>query len=61
MIACAAAAAFFRVAASRLVPITALAAASASNGISDRLVSPIAQVVTLPPDMVSTTAAAAVA
>src|ERR1700716_1709743 len=35
MIASAAAAAFFRVAASRLVPITALAASSASSGVSD--------------------------
>ena len=43
MIASAAAAAFFSVAASRLVPITALAASAASSGVSDRLVSPIVQ------------------
>ena len=61
MIACAAAAAFFRSASSRLVPITALAASVASSGVSCRLVRPIAQAATLPPDMVSTTAAAAVA
>ena len=61
MIATAAAAAFFSVAASRLVPITALAASAASSGVSCRLVRPIAQLATLPPAMVSTTAAAAVA
>ena len=49
MIASAAAAAFFRLAASRLVPITALAASAASNGVSCRLVRPIVQVATLPP------------
>ena len=41
MIASAAAAAFFSVAGSRLVPITAFAASSASSGVSDRLVRPI--------------------
>src|SRR6266446_5912502 len=61
MIDSAAAAAFFSVAASRLVPITALAASVASSGVSCRLVRPIAQAATLPPAMVSTTAAAAVA
>src|SRR6478672_4324227 len=61
MIASAAAAAFCSEAGSRLVPITALAASSASSGVSDRLVRPIRQVVTLPPAIVSITAAAAVA
>ena len=61
MIASAAAAAFFSVAGSRLVPITAFAASSASSGVSERLVRPILQVATLPPAIVSTTAAAAVA
>src|ERR1700761_8231504 len=61
MIASAAAAACFSAASSRLVPITALAASSASSGVSDRLVSPIAQVATLPLALVNTTAAAAVA
>ena len=61
MIASAAAAAFFSVAASRPVPITALAASAASSGVSWTLVRPMAQLVTLPPAMVSTTAAAAVA
>src|ERR1700692_791 len=61
MIASAAAAAFFNVAASRLVPITAFAASVASSGVSCKLVSPIAQDATLPPAMVNITAAAAVA
>src|SRR6185437_5155867 len=61
MIAEAAAAAFFKLASSRLVPITARAAPSANSGVSDRLVRPIEQVETLPPALVSTTAAAAVA
>src|SRR5215469_7629409 len=61
MIASAACAAFFNDAASRLVPITDLAASAASSGVSCRLVSPIVQVTTLPPAIVSTTAAAAVA
>ncbi len=38
-----------------------LAASLASSGVSPTLVSPMAQVATLPPDTVSTTAAAAVA
>src|SRR5215475_13284088 len=59
MIASAAWAAFFNEAASRLVPITAFAASIASSGVSCRLVSPIVQVATLPPAIVSTTAAAA--
>src|ERR1700736_96212 len=61
MIATAAAAACFSAAASRLVPITAFAASVASSGVSERLVRPIAQVATLPPAIVRTTAAAAVA
>src|SRR5262249_50276558 len=61
MIACAAAAAFFNEASSRLLPITAFAASVASSGVSARLVRPIEQVASLPPDIVSTTAAAAVA
>src|SRR5450759_5592743 len=61
MIASAAAAAFFKLAGSRLVPITIFAASGASSGVSCRLVRRIAQDATLPPAMVSTTAAAAVA
>src|SRR5882724_8744163 len=61
MIATAAAAAFLSVASSRLVPITTFAASTASSGVSCRLVRPITQLATLPPAIVSTTAAAAVA
>src|ERR1700716_2298175 len=61
MIASAAAAAFLSVAASRLVPITALAASAASSGVSCRLVRPIAQLATLPFALVRTPPAAAVA
>src|SRR6202012_2331795 len=61
MIASAAVAACFSAAASRLVSITAFAASAASSGVSCRLVSPIAQEATLPPAIVRTTAAAAVA
>src|SRR5258708_12819422 len=57
MIASAAAAAFFNVTASRLVPITAFAASSASSGVSARLVRPISQVPTLPFPRPSTTPA----
>ena len=43
------------------VPIKIFAACSAQSGVSATLVRPIEQVATLPPDIVSTTAAAAVA
>src|SRR5258708_14351517 len=59
MIASPAAAAFFSVAASRLVPITTLPAPARSSGVSCRLVRPIAQDPTLPPDIVRSAALAA--
>src|SRR5262249_9835811 len=60
-IASAAATAFFTVAASSPEPARIFAASSAHSGVSATLVSPIEQVATRPPLMVSTTAAAAVA
>src|SRR5262249_10750110 len=61
MIACAAVAAFFSVTSSSDAPLTDCAASFASRGFSDRVVRPMAQETTLPPAMVRTTAAAAVA
>src|SRR5262245_32158052 len=60
-IASAAVAAFLIVAASSPEPARIFAASSAHSGVSATLVSPIEQVATRPPFMVSTTAAAAVA
>src|SRR6476620_9234819 len=57
----AASAAFFSDTSSRVLPTTDEAAFSASKGLSETFVSPIEQVWTLPPSIVNTTAAAAVA
>jgi hypothetical protein len=48
MIASAAAAAFFSVAASRLVPVTGFGGVGCGSGVSCRLVRPIAQLATFP-------------
>jgi hypothetical protein len=61
VIASAAATAFFTVAASSVEPVSILPASSAHSGVSATLVKPIEQLATLPPCIVSTTAAAAVA
>ncbi len=61
MIASAAATACLTVASSSVEPTRIFAASSAQSGVSATLVRPIEQVATLPPLMVSTTAAAAVA
>src|SRR5262249_4435136 len=61
VIASAAATAFFTVAASSAEPVRILPASSAHRGVSATLVRPIEQLATLPPLVVSRTAAAAVA